>query len=298
MTGRGSVFKAEAQVINPARLSVSYRQPLASSLSLSPFGSLFYDAYDNPKYFAGASFIPSLTAGGGLNLDLALGPVAAITLRYGMEWVHSVNPAQQSADRRVGAAVISADLDGRDDAALPRRGASLHAEYQLASPWLGGEVSYHALSVQGDVFANLWRSLSLGVVFSAAANFGSIPAGEPAVLSYGRFALSNRRLFPGITQQIPTGDYLAAVGVEAKLVLIRYPNIGSGPLLLVAHAATGDCVSSGDLSAFNPFSAWDASAGLGLNVSKGVTALVRAGAAATGSVAGPYVALDLGALIW
>jgi hypothetical protein len=215
-----------------------------------------------------------------------------------MEWVHSVNPAQQSADRRVSAVVISADLDGRDDATLPRRGASLRADYHLASPWLGGEVAYQSLSVQGDIFANFWRSLSLGVVFSAAVNFGSIPPDQPAVLSYGRFALSSRRLFPGITQQIPTGDYLAVAGVEAKLVLIRYPNIGAGPLLLIAHAAAGDCVASGDLTAFNPFGAWDAAAGLGLNVSKGVTALVRAGATAAGGSIGPYVALDLGALIW
>lgn len=159
-------------------------------------------------------------------------------------------------------------------------------------------MAYQTLSARGDVFINLWRSLSLGVVVSAATNFGSLSADQPAVLSYGRFALSDRRLFPGITHNIPTGDYLAAVGVEAKLVLIRYPNIGAGPLLLVAHAATGDCVASGDLSAFNPFSAWDASAGLGINLAKGVTALVRAGATASGGSVGPYVALDLGALIW
>jgi NTE family protein len=298
MTGHGSAFKAEVEVINPALLEVSYRQPLGSSLSLSPFGRFFYDEYDNPEYFAGATFIPSFIAGGGLNLDLALGPVAAITLGYGMDWVHAENPVTLSMDQRVGFAGISAALDGRDDGALPRRGASLRADYRLASPYLGGAAAYQTLSARGDAFAYLWRSVSLGLVVSAATNFGSLSADQPAVLSYGRFALSDRRLFPGITQNIPTGDYLAAAGVEAKIVLVRYPNIGVGPLLLVTHAAAGDCVAAGDLSAFNPFHAWDVSAGLGINLTKGVTALVRAGAIAAGGSIGPYVALDLGALAW
>ena len=298
MTGRGSAFKAEAELINPALLDVSYRQPLASSLSLSPFGRLFYDVYDNPKYFAGATFIPSFIAGGGLNLDLALGPFAAITLGYGMEWIHAENPVPLSADQRVGFAEISAALDGRDDGALPRRGASLRARYRLASTYLGGEAAYQTLSAGGDLLVNIRRSVSLGLVVSAATNFGSLSADQPAVLSYGRFALSDRRLFPGITQNIPTGDYLGAIGVETKIVLIRYPNIGTGPLLLVAHAAAGDCVLSGNLSAFNPLHAWDAAAGLGLNLSRGVTALIRAGATASGGSTGPYVALDLGALTW